>query len=213
MKAHIAILSLDEVFSRMIELEFLLHQLDVCVIRDHESHFSADIVLLDLDTVSAPVHAQYHQMIGFTRSSALSSDDARRQCAMILHRPFEMNILRREVFDILQQHHSIEPHFRALPMKSDGYHRRLKSELLFKNGVLYYGNQQISLSKKELQIASLLLKKQGEIVTREEISDLIGESSANKAEVYICYLRKKLEKFCAQRVIATVRGQGYRLLI
>lgn len=213
MQAHIAVLSQDEVFSRMIELEFVLHQLDVCVLRDHESHFSADIVLLDLDTVSAPVHAQYHQMIGFTRSSALSSDDARRQCAMILHRPFEMNILRREVFDILRQHNSMESHFHALAVDLDSDQRSAKSELFLKDGALYYGTQQILLSKRELQTVSLLMEKQGKVATREEISCVIGESGANKVEVYICYLRKKLEKICAKRVIATVRGKGYRLLI
>ena len=209
MHTSIAILSSDEIFSRMLELEFLLYQMEVSVIRDAKEAFHADVVLLDLDTVSAPLNAVYHQMIGFTRSSALSADDARRQCSMILHRPFEINSLRREVFDILSQMRAEE---RAIALDERCLPRKYQNELTLKNGSLYYGDRQIALSKRELQIMEVLLSNKGDAVTREVISEVIGESAANKVDVYICYLRRKLEQVSHSRLITTVRGKGYRLL-
>jgi len=53
------------------------------------------------------------------------------------------------------------------------------------------------------------LEASGEPVSRERIAEGIGESSANKVDVYICYLRRKLEQVTGLRVIRTVRGKGY----
>lgn len=56
-----------------------------------------------------------------------------------------------------------------------------------------------------------LLEHRGESVSRDEISTVIGESSANKTEVYICFLRRKLEETFGDRIIKTVRGKGYTI--
>ena len=46
-------------------------------------------------------------------------------------------------------------------------------------------------------------------VRSEELSE--SSESSNRLEVYICYLRKKLEQLTGIRLIRTVRGIGYRL--
>lgn len=210
MRSQIAIISLDDLFSRMLELEFQFYQLSVKVIKDAEKIFSSDVALLDLDTMPAPTNGSYFRMIGYTRSSALSSDDARRQCAMILHRPFEMNILRREVFDILHQKQSDrnECENTLVEVKNEN----ITSALILKEGKLLCSGVNVPLSKHETQILQALLEKKGEAVSREALSSLIGKSSANKVDVYICYLRRKIESACGCRVIGTVRGKGYKIL-
>ena len=60
-----------------------------------------------------------------------------------------------------------------------------------------------------------MLKYQGEVVSRERILTEIwvdqNLSSSNVIEVYVRYLRRKLEAAGEIRLIHTVRGRGYCL--
>ncbi len=209
MKAHIVILSADTVFARMLELEFGMYRLRVRVLADAEEPFDADVVLLDLDSAVAPINTSYRHMIGFTRASGLAPDDARQQCAMIFHRPFEMRLLRREVLaQIGMSEGSVvspkEPTLKRAVNET--------AEIRLEGERLYCGAQSVLLSPKEIQVVTCLLAHRGEAVSRQTISDVIGESSANKVDVYVCYLRRKLMRECGIRLIDTVRGEGYRIV-
>lgn len=211
MRSQIAILSQDSVFSRTLELEFLLYGLSVQLPIHATDAFEAEVVLLDLDTMSVPLNGSYEKMIGYTKSSARFAGDAGRRCIMILHRPFEMRVLRREVFEILQRNDpASEAHCRtAEPSMIPPQDRTAYLTLTEKT--LRCGTSEVLLSPKEAKIMEILLADRGSVVSRETISAAIGESSANKTDVYICYLRRKLEKGFGNRLIGTVRGKGYRL--
>jgi len=77
------------------------------------------------------------------------------------------------------------------------------------------GNRQISLTAKEYELLELFLRHPKQVLTREVIFDRVwgydfgGES--NVLEVYIRYLRQKLEGEDEPRLIHTVRGVGYVL--
>jgi two-component system response regulator MprA len=77
------------------------------------------------------------------------------------------------------------------------------------------GNRQISLTAKEYELLELFLRHPKQVLTREVIFDRVwgydfgGES--NVLEVYIRYLRQKLEGEGEPRLIHTVRGVGYVL--
>jgi two-component system response regulator MprA len=77
------------------------------------------------------------------------------------------------------------------------------------------GNRQISLTAKEYELLELFLRHPKQVLTREVIFDRVwgydfgGES--NVLEVYIRYLRQKLEGEEEPRLIHTVRGVGYVL--
>jgi len=77
------------------------------------------------------------------------------------------------------------------------------------------GGRTISLSAKEFDLLSLLLRHPRQVLTRDAIMeqvwgyDFSGES--NVLEVYIGYLRSKLEAGGEPRLIHTVRGAGYVL--
>ena len=80
-----------------------------------------------------------------------------------------------------------------------------------------YDSQPIELSAKEFDVLELLIRHPRQVVTRETFYDRIwgydfgGES--NILEVYIRYLRAKMEKAGGGGLIQTVRGVGYRLVV
>jgi two-component system response regulator MprA len=73
----------------------------------------------------------------------------------------------------------------------------------------------ISLTAKEYELLELFLRHPRQVLTREVIFDRVwgydfgGES--NIIEVYIRYLRQKLESDNEPRLLHTVRGMGYVL--
>ena len=77
------------------------------------------------------------------------------------------------------------------------------------------GSRAVTLTAREFQLLLLLLERQGTVVSRDQIlaqvwNDECGASS-NVIEVYVRYLRQKLEKGGERRLIHTIRGQGYCL--
>jgi DNA-binding response OmpR family regulator len=77
------------------------------------------------------------------------------------------------------------------------------------------GDDPIDLTAREYALLEFLVLRAGELVTRTEIWEHIYESYAdarsNVVDVYIGYLRRKLEAGNRGRLIHTRRGQGYVL--
>lgn len=77
------------------------------------------------------------------------------------------------------------------------------------------GNKNIVLSSKEFSILEYLIRNQGIVLSREKIEQHIWnydfESGSNVVNVYIRYLRKKIDDDFEQKLIHTVRGAGYVL--
>ncbi|HAZ47693.1 MAG TPA: DNA-binding response regulator [Cyanobacteria bacterium UBA11369] len=80
---------------------------------------------------------------------------------------------------------------------------------------VWRGDRSIELTAKEFDLLEYLLAHPRQVLTREQILekvwgyDFMGDS--NIIEVYIRYLRLKLETETAPRLIHTVRGVGYSL--
>ncbi|MBD2199329.1 MULTISPECIES: response regulator transcription factor NblR [Calothrix] len=78
-----------------------------------------------------------------------------------------------------------------------------------------YNGRIIDLTMKEFELLKFLMEHPREVLTREQILenvwgyDFMGES--NVIEVYIRYLRLKIEEEGQKRLIQTVRGVGYVL--
>lgn len=79
----------------------------------------------------------------------------------------------------------------------------------------FRGDRPIDLTMKEFELLRYLMENPREVLTREQILenvwgfDFMGES--NVIEVYIRYLRLKIELDGEKRLIQTVRGVGYVL--
>ncbi len=73
----------------------------------------------------------------------------------------------------------------------------------------------ITLSAREYAVLEYLASRKGQVVTRAEIWDHVydfaSEPSSNVVDVYIGYLRRKVDQGHQQRLIHTRRGQGYLL--
>jgi len=73
--------------------------------------------------------------------------------------------------------------------------------------------QPIKLTAKEFSLLELFLHRQGEILSRTLIAEIVWGinffSDSNVVEVTICHLRVKIDEPFSSRLIHTVRGFGY----
>lgn len=78
------------------------------------------------------------------------------------------------------------------------------------------GNTTIQLSSREYALLEYLLRNPGRVLTKDNIIAHVWDYDAdvlpNSVEVYIGYLRTKIERpFGGSRLIQTIRGFGYKL--
>jgi DNA-binding response OmpR family regulator len=77
------------------------------------------------------------------------------------------------------------------------------------------GDRSIDLSAREYSLLEYLAHRQGQVVSRtqiwEHLYDEHDEASSNVVDVYIGYLRNKIDKDFPGKLIHTKRGQGYML--
>ena len=204
MNAQVWILSADALFARMLTLELKMQRLDVVCTASLDGAQYADVVLLDLDSALPPPRNRYREMIGFSRNAIASGDEIGRRCSLILRRPFEMRRLRDEVLSLISedlQNLAVRKPTDTELQAGDGEDGRIRLP----------DGESIRLSPKEYAVFRLLAEHRGTPVSRKQISEAIGESTANKVDVYVCMLRKKLET-ADTRLIKTIRGKGYCML-
>jgi two-component system OmpR family response regulator len=75
--------------------------------------------------------------------------------------------------------------------------------------------QEIDLTPKEFGLLELFLRHPGEVLSRtrilEHVWDFAYDGDSNVVDVYVRYLREKVDRPFGKRSIETVRGVGYRL--
>jgi DNA-binding response OmpR family regulator len=75
------------------------------------------------------------------------------------------------------------------------------------------GGEEMDLTAKEYALLELMALRQGQVVTRsdvwEQLYDFEQEMESNVIDVFVAYLRKKVEKPGLAKLIHTRRGQGY----
>jgi len=73
----------------------------------------------------------------------------------------------------------------------------------------------IDLTAKEFALLEYLMRHPGDVLTRtrliEHVWDFAYEGDSNVVDVYIRYLRQKIDRPFGRQSIETVRGSGYRL--
>jgi two-component system OmpR family response regulator len=77
------------------------------------------------------------------------------------------------------------------------------------------GDQTIGLTPKEFSLLEYFVRHPGEALTRtrilEHVWDFAFEGDSNVVEVYVRYLREKIDRPFGRNSLETVRGVGYRL--
>ncbi|WP_430107901.1 response regulator transcription factor [Paenibacillus sp. B1-33] len=84
-----------------------------------------------------------------------------------------------------------------------------------KKRIVSRAGDRIELTQREFELLQYLLEHAGEVISREQLLssvwgyDFVGET--NVVDVYIRYLRNKLDRGYQHKLIQTVRGVGYVL--
>jgi two-component system response regulator MprA len=74
------------------------------------------------------------------------------------------------------------------------------------------GGRVVALTAREFMLLQVLLRRRGQVLSRDLLLQEVwqGErSNSNVVEVYVRYLRQKLEAGGERRLLHTVRGRGY----
>ena len=199
---EIAIVTKNKRLGRFIELEVLSCGAEARIFssmpKDTSGFF---LVFVDLDGVQINASRLEERIVGISADALEPHSDIRE--LRVLTRPVDIVKLRALILDGIQS--AAEPIPRNISPFFD------EKTMLFDEGkcsVTLCG-EEILLSDYEFRILRALSENAGESVLREELSALIGASEGNMCDVYICRLRKKLERDGERKIIHTVRGKGY----
>jgi two-component system, OmpR family, response regulator len=73
----------------------------------------------------------------------------------------------------------------------------------------------VALTRWEFAVLELLMRRKGEVLSKAQILDHVWDfafqGDPNIVEVYVGYVRRKVDAPFGRRSIQTVRGVGYRL--
>jgi DNA-binding response OmpR family regulator len=135
-----------------------------------------------------------------------------------------------EGYDSGADDYLIKPYeFRELLMKVRALLRRSSNEMVYPGQVLRAsdlemnletkqvkrGKESITLTAKEFQLLEFLLRNKNKVVTRAEIAINVWEidfdTNTNVIDVYINYVRNKIDKKFDRKLIQTQVGMGYIL--
>ncbi len=83
----------------------------------------------------------------------------------------------------------------------------------FKSKEVSRGGQKIHLTAREFYLLEYFIQHKGQLVTRSEIAERVWEnafdSGSNIVDVYVNYLRNKIDRDFSPKLIHTVYGMGY----
>ncbi|MGN1170702.1 MAG: winged helix-turn-helix domain-containing protein, partial [Lachnospiraceae bacterium] len=109
----------------------------------------------------------------------------------------------------------------ALVRRSESFVRNeeisLSGTVLNSNQCIYViDGKTVRLTKTETQLLELLIRNRNQVITKEQILDKIWGFNSDveiaNVELYIFYLRKKIDFSSAQLELKTIRGVGYSLI-
>ena len=146
----------------------------------------------------------------YTRTPAYAALSDRYRCTAI-ERPFHLEELVRTVTEMVNSGGSPGE---SVPIRGDSTNEKLLI-LRREDTTAELGGAVIRFTEREFRLLELLAERAGSVVSREEIlTDAWDgtESASNAVDVYIGYLRRKLEPHLGKGVIVAVRGAGYQLI-
>ena len=136
-------------------------------------------------------------------------------------KPFNPQILVAHMESVLRRAYketNYSDEMRITQQITDAEGKTQQHEFVFEvlKGRIYNGAEAVELSKNEIQILQVLAKRQGEIVSRDDIINALWDNCMfvddNTLTVNMTRLKGKLEDIGIVGAIVTKRGMGYQLL-
>jgi DNA-binding response OmpR family regulator len=125
-------------------------------------------------------------------------------------KPFDFRELLARINVFLKRRSSENDDNRNV-LQVDDLVMNLDTKIITRNDVI------IELTPKEFSLLEYLVRNQNRVVSKDEIAEKIWESNNNKSynviEVYINFLRKKIDKDFDTKLIHTKTGMGYILRV
>ena len=191
---------------------------------------TADVVLMEWDFNSAP---ELNTLCFHIRRSAgvpvymLASGSSTDQVGSIaagaddvLGFPLNMGLMQAKILSYHRlvkaaQDAAREEGKSGTPVKEIGQFGALKLDRTAHR--FFINEEEVDLTPREFALLDYLIVHQNELCTRDDILDHVWgisfDTGTNMVDVYMHFLRKKLEARGLSRMIETIRGRGYRLVI
>jgi DNA-binding response OmpR family regulator len=122
-----------------------------------------------------------------------------------LRKPFSLNVLIARVQALLRRKQYIQ--IKDINVGPFQYDRESR--------ICSVNNQEVKLTKREAQVLDILVRSQGKVVSKQTlIASVWGidfDGDPNIIDVYISYLRRKIEQNNEPGILETIRGVGFRL--
>lgn len=103
------------------------------------------------------------------------------------------------------------------PGRREGWNELVLGDLVLNpvRRVVRRGDLEVRLSRRETALLEYLMRARGQVFSKDDILEEVwgrtGNQDTNVVEVYVGYLRRKLDLPGRPSVVRTVRGQGYGL--
>lgn len=121
-----------------------------------------------------------------------------------LGKPFEFAELLARVRALMRRHQGARPRLKVADLELDTATRKATRD-----------GKEIDLTSKEFALLEYLMQNAGKVVTRTAISehvwDIHFDNESNVIDVYINFLRKKIDHGFKTKLLQTVVGTGYVL--
>ncbi|MDR0801139.1 response regulator transcription factor [Fluviicola sp.] len=126
-----------------------------------------------------------------------------------LVKPFEMRELLVRIRALLKRYSKTTTNTTGNNLKYDGLEMNLHTKIVKRSGF------EISLTPKEFNLLMYMMQNPERVLSRTEIAEKVWDThfdtGTNFIDVYINYLRKKIEKNFEKKLIHTKSGMGFIL--
>ena len=227
MNEHILIVEDEEKLARFVELELLHEGYQVSKSSNGREALAMavagdfDLILLDimlpglngLEVLRRLLQDHPTPVILLTARDAVMDKVAGLDAGAVdyITKPFAIEELLARIRVAIKLHRNFNKG--TVPKAEDGLLRWGHLTLNEKKHQVTYDNHQISLTNREFQMLKVLLENQDIVLTRDVLLervcgyDYVGET--NVVDVYIRFLRSKIDQVFQVKMIQTVRGVGY----
>lgn len=161
---------------------------------DDGSENECTLLIADIDSIEK-------FSVKYKKLALVSRCPSEKKCDLSLKRPVHVGLLREVVRALFAESEKKEK------PKTD---KKDRIKPLPEERSVLVNSKKIRLSEREYLVFSILYENRGATVAREELETALGAEGGNEADVYVCFLRRKLESDGKRRIF-TVRGVGYVL--